>query len=83
MKIETKYEIGQHIWIVYEYKGEVHVYEDEVMEICLTKKGIVYFPKFDGDELEESEIILYEDTEKLVNKIKEVMEEIKKNEKNV
>lgn len=23
MKIETKYEIGQHIWVVYENKGEV------------------------------------------------------------
>ena len=83
MKIETKYDIGQRIWIVYEHQGEIHVYEDKIIEICIAEKGTVYLPNSCTDEVEESEIILYEDTEKLVNKIKEVMEEIKKNEKNV
>ena len=37
MKIETKYDIGQRIWIVYEHKGEAHIYEDEIVEICFAK----------------------------------------------
>ena len=77
MKIETKYDIGQRIWIVYEHKGEAHIYEDEIAEICFAKDEILYFLKKGCDEVEEKDIILYEDTESLINKIKEIMKEIK------
>lgn len=80
MKIETKYDIGQRIWIVYEHKGEVHVYEDKIIEICIAEKGTVYLPNSCTDEVEESEIILYEDTDKLVERIKELTEQIREKE---
>ena len=44
MKIETKYEIGQRIWIVYEYEGEVNVFDDIIEEIIIDKNCISYFP---------------------------------------
>lgn len=31
MKIETKYEIGDHIWVVYKHEGEVYVYDDQIV----------------------------------------------------
>lgn len=80
MKIETKYDIGQRIWIIYEHQGEIHVYEDKIIEICIAEKGAVYLPNSSTDEVEEKDVILYENTDMLVNKIKEVMEEIKKKE---
>lgn len=78
MKIETKYDIGQRIWIVYEHQGEIHVYEDKIIEICIAEKGTVYLPNSCTDEVEEEEIILYKDMDKLVSKIKELAEDVKR-----
>jgi hypothetical protein len=84
MKIETKYDIGQRIWIVYEHQKEVQVYEDFIANILIDEDNkLLYCSKESYEEYKEEDIILYEETEKLVNKIKEVMKEIKKNEKNV
>lgn len=81
MRIETKYDIGQRIWIVYEHQREVHVYEDCIANILIDEDNkLLYCSKETYDEYKEEDIILYEDTDKLVNKIKEVMEEIKEKE---
>lgn len=80
MKIQTKYEIGDKVWIVYENKGEVCVYDDYIDEICMGENGLYYMIKEAGIDHTEEDIILYEDTERLVEKIKNIMQEIRKKE---
>ncbi len=80
MTIKTKYEIGQKVCIVYENKGEVCVYDDYIDEICIGENGVYYMLKEAGIDRNEEQIILYEDTDKLVEKIKQIMEEIRKKE---
>lgn len=80
MEIKTKYEIGQRVWIAYENKGEVCVYDDYIDEICIGENGVYYMLKEAGIDRNEEQIILYEDTDKLVEKIKQVMEEIRNKE---
>lgn len=79
MKIETKYEIGQHIWVVYEDKGEISLYDDYIGWITF-EDDLEYGTKETCVELSEEEIILYDDTETLVNRIKEIMKEIRERE---
>ncbi len=80
MTIQTKYEIGQRVWIVYENRGEACVYDDYIEEICVNDDGINYMLKEACIDGKEEDIILYEDTDKLVEKIKQIMEEIREKE---
>lgn len=80
MTIKTKYEIGQRVWIVYENKGEVCVYDDYIDEICIGENGVYYMLKEACIDRAEEDIVLYENTDKLVEKIKQIMEEIRKRE---
>ena len=80
MKIETKYNIGDHIWIVYEGNGEVHVYDDYITSIFYEDSGIGYMSKILIEDIKEDDIILYEDKDKLVNTIKDLMQQIKEKE---
>ena len=79
MTIQTKYEIGQHIWFIYEHGGEVHVYDDYISSIGW-EEYLFYITKDSYEELKEGDIILYEETDKLVTKIKELMKEIREKE---
>lgn len=80
MTIKTKYEIGQRVWIIYENQGEACVYDDYIEEICVNNDGINYMLKEACIDGKEEDIILYEDTDKLVEKIKQIMEDIRKKE---
>ena len=83
MTIKTKYEIGQHIWIVYEYNGEVHVYDDYIASILIDEnQKLLYCAKCEYEEFEEKDIILYEELDKMAEKVKEVMQKIKEKEEN-
>lgn len=85
MKIETKYNIGDKVWIVYEANtqyglaGEVNLYDDVIIDIIIDKDGILYATQH--TDIREKDIIPYEDKEALVNKIQEVMNAIHKREK--
>lgn len=82
MKIETKYEIGTRIWLVYGHDGEVRVYDDYIGDITINSdKELVYYTGEAYEELYEDDIILYKDTEALVNRIKKVMDGIRESEK--
>lgn len=93
MKIETKYNIGDKVWIVYEaniYKsdtgeyeptGEVSIYTDTIMEVTFYENGLVYNFENYPDELKEDEIILYDEKDKLLQKIEELMNKINEREK--
>ena len=81
MKIQTKYEIGDKVWIVYENRGEACVYDDYIDEIFVNDEGINYMLREACIDGKEEDIILYEDTDKLVEKIKQIMEDIRKKER--
>ena len=80
MKIQTKYEIGDKVWIVYENRGEACVYDDYIDEIFVNDEGINYMLRKACIDGKEEDIILYEDTDKLVERIKQIMQEIREEE---
>ena len=79
MTIKTKYEIGQHVWVVYENYGEVCVYDDYIVSVTY-ENNVKYVLKEGWSEVSEKEIILYENTDILVDKIKETMKGIREKE---
>lgn len=81
MKIQTKYEIGDKVWIVYENRGEACIYDDYIGEIFVNDEGINYMLREACIDGKEENIIPYEDTDKLVEKIKQIMEDIRKKER--
>ena len=92
MIVETKYNIGDRVWIVYEqslytdsYKGpagEATVFSDKIIGIIVDEdKSIVYEIEAEGaDWIKEDDIIFYGDDEALLKKIKELDDEIRKRE---
>lgn len=79
MEINTKYEIGQHVWHIYENKGEVCVFDDFIGWITI-EDDMYYTLKESTADVKEEDIILYEDTDTLLKKIIEIMEDIRKKE---
>mgnify|MGYP003179969006 CR=1 FL=1 len=82
MKIETKFNIGERVWVVYEYNGELSVYSDVIDGFSIDNKGdlTVYLKDSDYFEYNEDNLILYDDTEALVEKIIEVDNRIREAE---
>ena len=80
MKINTKYDIGQRVWVIYENRGEVCIFDDVISEINVSMDYIEYWVKEAGDAFKENNIILYEDTEKIGMKVVEIMEKIREKE---
>lgn len=80
MDIKTKYEIGQHIWYTYEYRGEVHVFDDIIREINITQDGVEYWLDEAEDNIKEIDVVRYEDEIGLVNRIKELLQKFKEKE---
>lgn len=80
MVIQTKHKIGDRVWIVYENRGEVCVYDDYIDEIFVNENGVYYTLKEACIDSKEEDIVLYDDTEKLVEKIKQTMENIREKE---
>lgn len=74
MEIKTKFNIGDRMWIVYENKGEISVYSDIIDTFMIDKEGRVwvFFKYSDAAEMEEKDLIGYDDTQKLLQKIKEL-----------
>lgn len=91
MQIKTKYNIGDHIIVTYQDKKEVCLYDDYIKEITVTqdqectplgntmKTKVLYYGDVCPDEIEEKDIILYDDEKTLVKQIKEVFENEKNN----
>ena len=79
MEINTKYEIGQHVWHIYENKGEVCVFDDFIGWITI-EDDMYYTLKESTVDVKEEDIILYEDTDTLLKKIIEIVKDIRKKE---
>ena len=80
MIIKTKYGLEQRVWVVYENQGEACVYDDYIEEACVNKDGLFYILKEACIDAKEEDIVLYEETDKLVEKIKQTMEKIRERE---
>ena len=80
MLIETKYEIGQKIWIAYKNKGEVCLYCEAIEEIAFEKEGFFYMTEHSFDEIQEKDVILENDKDKLFEAIQKIMKEIDEEE---
>lgn len=81
MQINTKYDIGTHIWIVsINLKGgELYVFDTYIVAISIDKDGIIYLADSENYfELKEEDIILYENKDKLYEVIKTKMIEANK-----
>lgn len=93
MNIKTKYNIGDRVWVVYEPilnnqhyhnepAGEISIYDDVISLIEIHKNEMYYLlEKADCVDLKEDEIILYNETDKLLAKIQKLMNEINEREK--
>lgn len=79
MQINTKYEIGQHVWYIYENKGEVCVFDDFIGWITIEDNMYYTLKESSADVIEEN-IILYEDTDTLLKRIVTIMEDIREKE---
>lgn len=82
MEIKTDYNIGEHIWIVYERDEEVCVYDDYITEICVTKDDILYLSNLCSEDIREEDIILYDNSYDLINAIKKLMARINEKTEN-
>lgn len=80
MKIETKFNIGDRVWIVYENRGEVNVYSDEIDSMTIENSGrlLIWFKDSDAMDVYEEELIEYNDLKKLAEKILEIDNKIRK-----
>lgn len=65
---------------IYENQGEACIYDDYIDEICIGENGLYYIVKEACIDRAEEDIVLYEDTDKLVEKIKQIMQEIREKE---
>ena len=78
MNIKTKYEIGQHIWFVDVNKngGELYLFDTYIVGITIDKNDMYYtVDEQNYFEVNEEDIILYEDKDKLYEIIKIKMKE--------
>ena len=71
MKIESKFNIGDRVWVVYEYDSEIRVYSDYITEILIQKGNEIryWLENTDCDDFEESALIPYNDIDLLTLKI--------------
>ena len=73
MDIKTKYNIGDKVWIVYENNGEVCIFSDIIDSYLISEdETIIYVKDSDCVDLKEDDVILYDDTEALIEKIMEI-----------
>lgn len=72
MKIESKYNIGDRVWILdCDYRHEmVYVYSDTINTICIDSNNEIklWFDNCD-DDLPEDKVVAYSDLEKLTERI--------------
>ena len=81
MVIETKYNIGDRVWVVDEVTNgedvpyEIEVYSEEIRYISYENE-LIYHVGEGCVEFREDEVIPYENLEKLAKKIKEIDDRI-------
>lgn len=77
-KFTSKYTFGDEVFVVTsgDY-GSVILYQDIIEEITFSKDGTIFYVLKDYDDsVKEEDLILTTDTDKLIEKIKEINSEI-------
>lgn len=77
MKIETKYNLGDHVIAVYENNKEVCLYDDFISWISIEDRGICYGLAESCTDYSSEEIFYYHDNEGIIKRIKEILENIR------
>ena len=79
MKIETKYSIGDNVYVIFkEDNGEIKLFKDKIDSIVIKENEIVYFLDKICEEFHEHELIKYKDESSLLNKIDALIENTEK-----
>ena len=76
MKIESKYDIGQKVIVVYRNRDEIRITFDVINEIVATADNLYYVTRETYSEIYENDVILYGEKDKLLDKIEELMKEL-------
>lgn len=82
MNITTKFGIGDEVYVLFKEPNSlwVSVFTDEIMELAITKKGVVYYPSKIIDEFTEDLLLpIGCNTNELVDKINELLKEDEEN----
>lgn len=76
MIINTKFKIGEEVYIIYKEKNNVIINKDIIKEIAINEKeDIFYYTNNYCDEIKECELVETYATSKLVSKIEELLKE--------
>lgn len=72
MKFESKFALGEVVYVTYEEKSGILVELDTINEIVFKKEGILYFTEHCYDQISESQIFKLDE----FNKIKYLLIEV-------
>lgn len=78
MIIETKYGINRKVWVVIENetKGTTEVFTDEIAYITYDGETVSYYMKTVDEEFLEEDLVPIENTQELLDKIKQVDKQV-------
>lgn len=69
MKIETKFKIGQEVYVIFKEDAEIKLFKDTIDSIVIKKDKVVYFMNKICEEFNEDELVEYGNCIDLINKI--------------
>lgn len=75
MTINTKFGVGDEVYIIYKIDDEVRIFKDEIKEILIGEIKTIYYGSIVGFEIKEDELVLAEDRGKVIDKIDELLKE--------
>lgn len=75
MTINTKFGIGDEVYILYKENGEVKIFKDEILEILITDTQTLYYVSTSADEYDEKQFIPTNLREIVIDKIDELLKE--------
>lgn len=79
MNIKTKFKLNQKVYLIFKEDNEpyVKILDDVIQQIVVDEDGIVYFCKKLCEEFKENELVDAKDINKLIPKIKQLLEAVK------
>ena len=75
MTINTKFGIGDDIYILCKENGEVKIFKDEIKEILITDTQTLYYVSTSADEYDEKQFIPTNLREIVIDKIDELLKD--------
>lgn len=75
MTINTKFGIGDEVYILYKENGEVKIFKDEILEILITDTQTLYYVSTSANEYDEKQFIPTDLRENVIDKIDELLKE--------